>query len=152
MKNFWIPSGVAYFPGNYLDLLRIIGNMGGTLEDENTFRCTLTFPRRNYARVSVVRVRGHISFSFRCSIERRDDSCKITYKVYPTFTSAVFLLLPIYIFLSSLLNTNPQERIENFFSGIFLGCVLVGLFLLARRFCIRQFVRKFAGEDESNFS
>lgn len=153
MGEFWVPMGTVYFPGSYMELMRVIGSIYGVQEDENTFRCNISFPRKNHN--SIVRVRGHISFLFRCTIERQVDSCKITYKVYPAFTSAILLLLPLYVFISgvvsALLHRDLADLLANSSTGIGLFCPLIGLFLLARHFCIRQFVRKFEEEHESNY-
>lgn len=151
MRKFLIPSGIVYFPGSYVDLLHVVGGIYGTLDDENVFHCKLSFPRRNYTKFSFVRVRGRTSFLFRCTIERREDSCKIAYKVYPTFSSALILLLAVYMLFYGLQDAKSQDFLGNICAGLFAGALLIGLFLLARRSCIRQFVQKFEGEDESNF-
>ena len=151
MKNFLIPSGVAYFPGPYMDLLRVVGKMWGTLENENTFHCKVAFPPKNREGFSFVRVRGHLDFLFQCSIERCEDSCKIAYQVYPTFSSAIFLLVTIFVLFSGFVYAESQQIIENFVARSILSGVFLALWLLARRSCIRQFIRKFEEEYESNF-
>ena len=152
MKKFMIPTGTAFFPGTYMELLHKIADMYGTLDDENTFHCKLGFPKRNPGIVSFVVVRGRIHFMFRCKIERREDSCKITYSVHPTFTSALLLFIPIVCFVHTLLNSGVEPVFASILGSCFIACVMVGIFLLARRSCIRQFVQIFEGEDESNFS
>ena len=152
MKNFMIPTGTAFFPGTYMELLHKIAGMYGALDDENTFHCELGFPKWNREKAPFLIVKGRTHFLFRGRIERREDSCKITYTVHPTFTSALLLLIPVICLLYNLLNLGIQQILSSILASCFVSLITVGWFLLTRRSCMRQFVRKIEGEDESNFS
>ncbi len=152
MKGLWVPNGVANFAGTYIDLLHTISSVDGTLDDENTFHCQMAFPPRNHDGFSFVVVRGRIRFSFRCSITQKEDYCLINYRVYPSFFTAICLLLPIVIVFLRSLFTDTSEIISSIVTiGVICG-VLISLFLWARRSCVRQFVRKFEREEERFFS
>ena len=155
MRNFLIPTGVAYFPGNYMELLRMIGSIDGTLDDENRFHCKVSFPRTNfgtYGPLVFFHIRGRIEFTFRCSIERWEDSYKINYRVYPSFGTMLCLIIIGFTLASYLFHAEMQELLGTLTGCCVSGGILFVIFWLSRRSAIRRFVRRFEGEDESIFT
>jgi len=154
MKNFFVPTGTAYFPGSYMQLMRVIGSVYGVLEDADTFSCKSPFPRSNIGSIGclmVFRKQAHLAFKFRCKIERNEDSCKITYCVYPAFTTMFCLGIIAFVLVNGLLNADIKELFASVLACIsFIGIFLV-VFLVERHTAIRRFVRKFEEEYESYY-
>ena len=145
MKDFLLPSGVAYFPDNYMELLRAIHSIDGTLDDEHTFHCVFSFPQRRYGKVQIVVVHGRLYFAFRCKIERREDTCKISYKVYPTAITVLSMFFAVCVMVYGFVTMLRAANLTGVLAMAILSAFLVGLFFVARRSCIRQFVQKFEG-------
>ena len=143
MNEFLIPSGLAYFPGNYMKLLKCINRMDSTMIADHNFKCTYPSNHISYGKFTLLRIRGRIRFVFRCNIERSDDSCKIEYKVYPsgTFIWAFFILA--FALINSALRDGWQALVLNIIEfAVFVGIMIVA-YILCRRKAIRKFVREF---------
>ena len=150
MNEFLIPSGIAYFPGNYMKLLKCINRVDGTMIDDHNFKCVYPSNHISYGKFTILRIRGRIQFMFRCNIERSDDSCKIKYKVYP---SGIFILA-FFVLAFALINNTLRDgwqmlglNIAEF--AVFVSIMLVA-YILCRRKAIRKFVSEFEEFNESN--
>ena len=143
MKKIMIPNGFVLFPGTYSDLLSTIARYNGTLKNDTEFHCDIAFPPKNNDGVSFWIVRGRLSFTFRCKILQIADFCKIQYHVYPNFVSALLLIVPVIYMIYS----TTFSSVGDVIGYLFAEGIIIFIFLLERYLCIRQFVRKFSGED-----
>ena len=82
-------------------------------------------------------------FTFRCKILQSTDFCKIQYHVYPNFVSALLLIVPVIYMIYS----TTFSSVGDVIGYLFVEGIIIFIFLLERYLCIRQFVRKFSGED-----
>ena len=139
MKNLFIPAGTVVFPGSYEELLHRIDMNNGTLKDEDSFQCRIHIPPKHNRGVSFIRVRGRMSFLFRCTFLRQGNSCEIHYKMYPTQLMMIFLFLVIY----QLVTLEKTPDVKNILGSVFAFGIILVIYIIAGRFAIRQFVKKF---------
>ena len=150
MNEFLIPTGMAYFPGNYMELLKCIGRIDSTIIDDHNFKCVYPSTRISYGKFTILHIRGRIRFVFRCNIEHSDDSCKIKYKVYPDGTFVLAFCMFAFALINSMLRGGWQELGLNIFGFVLCMGILVVTYILSRRKTIRKFVREFEEYSESN--
>jgi len=151
MKNVFVPGGTVTFRGSFTELNALLYDLYGKMENDTDFCCHVSVPsRKRHDGISIVIMRGRTSFLFRGSIIPSGEQYKITYKVYPTLTSVLFLLLPVYFFFRVLFMLPYAVTVESVIALCFVSVVLIGIFLLLRRFAIRQFVKKFEEHCEDD--
>ena len=150
MNEFLIPSGIAYFPGNDMELLKCIGRIDGILVDDHNFKCVYPTTNISYGKFTILRIRGRIRFVFRCNIERSDDSCKIKYKVYPDGTFILAFLIIAYAYISSTLRGGWQAFDFNVFGLAFTMGIMLVAYIVSRSKAIHNFVSVFEEYSESN--
>ena len=150
MHEVLIPSGIAYFPGNYMKLLKCINRMDSTMIDDHNFKCTYPSNHISYGKFTLLRIRGRIRYVFRCNIERSEDSCKIKYKVYPDWTFILAVLIFAYALTNITLRGGWEELVLNAFGSVFVIVVLLVSYFVNRRKAIRKFVSEFEEYSESN--
>ena len=87
MKEFFLPSGESFLPGDYENLLKTMQRADGELCEPSKFRCVMYFPEWN----KIVRFKGvRISFVMQCKCVESKGGYRITYRTLPGM-SAVFL-------------------------------------------------------------
>ena len=154
MKNIFIPSGELTYLGTYEALANMFYGLNGELKNNGKYHCKVSVPGRKWNRgISFIRVRGKLSFLFRGSMIPSGDAYKITYKVYPSFLSSLFLFLPVYFLVEQLVtlaDAEWQHATETLCAAGIMSALLIGLFLLTRYFAIRRFV-KMIEENEKEY-
>ena len=146
MKNFFIPTGTVVFLKSHTNFLDLVYSLNGKMENEKDFYCYVSVPaRKRRDGSSFLIIRGCTWFRFCGNILPSGDTYKIFYRVYPALSSLAFVIVPVYLFfrsLSAVPNVGWQEVFENMTVCGVVSIMLLGLFLLLRRFAIRQFVRR----------
>ena len=148
MKNIFVPTGTVTYLGTYTELMNVLSDFYPKMENDVNFSCYVFVPaRRRHI------VRGQNSFLFRGSILPSGHTYKITYKVYPTFSSSLFLLVPVYLLVKQLITMTDVgwQRMTVTLWGVgAVSAMFVGLFLLLRHLAIRQFVKYIEENDKEN--
>ena len=150
MKNIFIPSDTLTYLGTYEALANLLYGLNGELKNDGKYHCKISFPGRKWNRgVSFVWIRGKMSFIFRGDVVSCGDAYRVTYKVYPSFSSSLLLLFLAYLVvdLFTSIDGEWQHIMESLLRGGIMSALLIGLFLLTRYFAIRRFI-KYIGENE----
>ena len=148
MKNFFVPTGEIIYLGTDTELADVIYSLNGKMETDRNFRCYVFVPgKRRQRGVSFVIRRGKVSFLFRGKIVLTGENYKLTYKVYPG-SSALLFVLPLYALLRVVFDCPDSLGGALAMCGV-LCAIVIGAFLLLRRFAIRQFVRIIENEEDN---
>jgi len=144
MKNIFIPSDTLTYLGTYEALANMFYGLNGELKNNGKYHCKISVPGKKWNMgISFVRIRGKMSFIFRGDVVFYRDAYRVTYKVYPSFSSSLLLLFLICFVVGQFASVDGKwQRIaETLVLVGIMSALLIGLFLLTRYFAIRRFVK-----------
>lgn len=154
MKNIFIPSDTLTYLGTYEELANMFYGLSGELKKDGKYHCKISVPGRKWnIGISFARVRGKTSYIFRGDVISCGDAYRVTYKVYPSFSSSFLLLFLAYLVVDQFASVGGewQHIAETLVLVGIMSALLIGLFLLTRYFAIRRFV-KMIEENEKEYA
>lgn len=153
MKNIFVPTGTVTYLGTYETLANMLYGLNGELKNNGKYHCKISFPGRKWNRgVSFVWIRGKMSFIFRGDVVSLGEAYRVTYEVYPSFSSSFLLLVVAYLVVDLFMSIDGewQHIAESLLRCGIMSALLIGLFFVTRHFAIRRFIKYIEENEKEN--